>query len=383
MGLSADLFVQKRSAASSLKQPKELGFYSKTQEGQFLVNDSSKLSYYYLPDTELERNLDLCSGIKKFKECSGNPDVDACSLSGLLKTIQAYEERKNKKVPADIITFRGIMRKLISAAFDSPKYNRVDLRVLSFNGQLFIREPNQAHPPPANTSSMEYRSYYSGYKFETLSTISKPLPQVTRNSLEKRHKRICCNGDQYITVVRSGVGHCKLVLGAEVDCVFDFTEDSSDNLKHYAELKCTKGVSTFAEARAFERKMFKTWLQCFLVGINRVIYGFRDENFILRSVEEYSTQEVPLLLKNNNPQLTNACMDAVRWYGALTEWLLSSIPREESAEHIGAYRLTFENNHLKLVEIEKSDTEYDQLVNGEGILTSEFREWRKSLNKSL
>lgn len=102
---------------------------------------------------------------------------------------------------------------------------------------------------------MQYRSYYSGYKFESLATLSKPLPQTPRSSLEKRSKKICNNGDQFVTVVRSGVGNCKLVLGAEVDCVFDFAEDTSNNLKHYAELKCTKGVSTFAEARSFERKL--------------------------------------------------------------------------------------------------------------------------------
>ncbi|SCU87968.1 LANO_0D00672g1_1 [Lachancea nothofagi CBS 11611] len=379
MGLSSNLFVQKRSSTNSLRQPKELGHYSKTQDNEFLINDNAKMSYYYLPDTELNKNLDLCGGIKKFKECSAKSEFDACTLSGLLKTVQAYEQRKNKKVSADIITFRGVMRKLISSAFDSPKFNHVELRVVSFNGQLFIKEVSQAHPPPSNSDSMEYRSYYSGYKFETLSTISKPLAQVSRSSLEKRHKKICNNGDQYITVVRSGVGSCKLVLGAEVDCVFDFCEDSTDNLKHYAELKCTKGVSTIADARRFERKVFKTWLQCFLIGINRIIYGFRDDNFLLKSVEEYSTQEIPLLLKNNNPQLTNACMDAVRWYGALTEWLLATIPREESTEYLKAYRLSFENNHLKLSEIEEGHEEYPELLDGENVLSHEFRAWRKEL----
>lgn len=86
-------------------------------------------------------------------------------------------------------------------------------------------------------------------------------------------------------------------------------------------------------------------------------------------------------MKNNNPQLTNACMDAVRWYGAFTEWLLSSIPRDESVDVMKSYRLIFENNHLKLSEIEQHDPEYINLVEGNGILSSEFKEWRKKLSQ--
>ncbi|SCV04729.1 LAME_0H20780g1_1 [Lachancea meyersii CBS 8951] len=379
MGLSSNLFVQKRSSTNSLRQPKEIGYYSKTMENEFLIYDNSKMSFYYFPDSELNKNLDLSSGIKKFKECSKAEDFDQCTLSGLLQTVKTYEQRKDKKVSADIVTFRGVMRKLISCAFDSPQYNRVELRVVSFNGQLFIKEVSEPHSLPNNTDSMEHRSYYSGYKFENLTTLSKPLAEVPRSTLEKRPKKICNNGDQYLTVVRSGVGSCKLVLGAEVDCVFDFSENGSDNLKHYAELKCTKGVSSFAEARRFERKIFKTWLQCFLVGIPRIIYGFRDDNFILKSVEEYLTHEIPVHLKNHNPQLTNACMDAVRWYGALTEWLLETIPREESADHLKAYRLHFENNHLKLTEIEPDHAEYADVVEGQSVLSSEFKDWRREL----
>ncbi|SCU82872.1 LAFA_0D00518g1_1 [Lachancea sp. 'fantastica'] len=382
MGSSHHLFVQKRSSTCSLRQPKEIGHYSKTLENEFKISDDSQLSYFYFPDSDLNKNLDLSAGIKKFKECTDDPNFDQCTLNPLLKTIKAYEQRKEKKVSADIITFRGVMRKLVSCAFDSPQYNRVELRVLSFNGQLFIKEVSEHRSAPKDLNSLEHRSYYSGYKFENLTTLPKPLSQVPRNSLEKRPKKICNNGEQFVTVVRSGVGPCKVVMGAEVDCIFDFPESGSDNLKHYAELKCTKGVSSFAEARRFERKIFKTWLQCFLVGIPRIIYGFRDDNFILKSVEEYSTHEVPVLLKTNNQQLTNACVEAVRWYGALTEWLLESVPREKSTDYIKAYRLRFENNHLKLSEIEQGDEEYEGIVEGESVLDADFKEWRKELTAS-
>ncbi|SCU86354.1 LAMI_0D01706g1_1 [Lachancea mirantina] len=379
MTISSYLFVQKRSAATTLRQPKEIGYYSKNKDEEFLVNDNSKLNFYYMPDSDLDRQLDLSGGIKKFKDATVAAIRDPCTLEGLLSTLGTYEKKKAKKVSADIITFRGIMRKLISAAFDSPKFNTVDLIILSFDGQLFIKEVQQAKPPGATTNSLEYRSYYSGYKFETLATISKPLPFVSRETLEKRPKKIVSNGEQFVSVVRSGVGNCKLVLGAEVDCIFDFKEDSSTNLKHYAELKCTKGVNSFADARNFEKKIFRTWLQCFLVGINRIIYGFRDDRFILKSAEEFTTSEIPVLLKTNSGPLANACMDAIKWYGALTEWLLATIPRENGSLEAKAFTLTFDNNHLKLNELAKDHPNYESVVNGDEVLTREFRDWRKSL----
>ncbi|AMD22656.1 HHL114Cp [Eremothecium sinecaudum] len=378
--LEAKLFVQKRSQITTLKQPKELGYYSKTIENEFLIQSDTMLSYYYFPDSYLEKNFDLTAGAKKFKECMDTPDFDQATLHGLLDTIQHYEERRKKKVKADIITFRGIMRKLISSAFDNPKYANVNFRIVSFDGQLFIKEAKEKNSKGSankNTNSLEFRNYYSGYKFEALTVLSKPFPETPRHILEKRHKKLVDNGEQYISVVRTGIGKCKLILGAEVDCVFDFKEENGDNLKHYAELKCTKAVNTVAEARSFERKIFKTWIQCFLVGINRIIYGFRDENYILKSVEEFTTQEIPILLKNN-PQMTNVCLDAVKWYGAFTEWLMATIP-PTTGDEIKAYTLVYEYNHLKLAEISESDPEYNDIVHGDAVLSESFKNWRKTL----
>lgn len=380
MGVSSNLFVQKRSSTTALKQPKELGFYSRTQDNEFLIQDDSRLASYYLPDTDLDRKLDLISGIKKFKECNTD-DFDSTTLHGLLATLKEYEEKKGKKTKVDIITFRGIIRKLISSAFDSPQFNEVNLRIVSFDGQLFIKEVKTPGSDSVgigkNRESLQAKAYYSGYKFEALATIPQPLPLVSRTSLEKRPKKIVNNGDQFISMVRTGIGKCKILLGAEVDCVFDFKEESEDNLKHYAELKSTTTVNTISDSHKFERKLFRTWLQCFLVGINRIIYGFRDENFILRTVEEFTTAEVPVILKNNNPQMQTACVDAIKWYGALTEWLLDTIPKDE--ENIRAYKLIFENNHLKLTEIESGDEEFTDLVEGETVLSNSFKQWRADL----
>lgn len=381
MGLSANLFVNQKGNTTALKQPKEMGCYSRTQQEEYLINDDVNLRYYYLPDSDVEKGVDLSAGASKFKDVASG-FTDRCSLSGLLGTVLEAERKKNKKTTADIITFRGVMSKLIRSSMEPPTFNNVDLRIVSFDGQLFIKDCSTTENSSSNgKSSTQQLDIYSGYKFEGIATLAQPLPYVERNIVEKRPKKILNNGDEYITVVRTGVGECKMILGAEVDCVFDFKEEGRDNLKHYAELKCGKQISTTTDVGRFEKKLFRAWLQSFLVGVPRIIYGFRDERSMLKSVEEFSTEEVPVILKANNPQLGQACLDSIKWYGLFTEWLLKIIPREEeNVDSVRAFRLVFENNHLRLTEIEETHAEYDLLVNGDAILTQEFREWRKSLH---
>ncbi|QLQ80030.1 hypothetical protein HG537_0D00300 [Torulaspora globosa] len=376
MGKTYNLFVKQKGSTTALKQPKEISCYSRTSNDEFLIGNDCNLRYYYLPDSQLDNRLDLAAGAKKMKD-SAETFSDPCTLRGLLECVKKYEEKKQKKVKADIVTFRGIIRKLISAAFDSAAYNKVELRVVSFDGQLFIKDVASRDDERRGTAESQ-NAWYTGYKFESLATLSQPLAYVDRTILEKRPKRLVNTGDEFITVVRTGVGNTKLILGAEIDCIFDFKEDGKDNLKHYAELKCTSMVSTQADARKFERKIFKTWLQCFLVGIPRIIYGFRDDNCILKTVEEFATDEVPLILKNNNPAMNTACLDAIKWYGLLCDWLLKSIERDDT-QNVKPYKLVYENNHLRLTEMDQTDPEYDSIVNGDAVLTNEFKEWRRSL----
>lgn len=376
MGKTYNLFVKQKGTTTALKQPKELGYYSRTTNEEFLVGNDANLNYYYLPDADLDNRLDLSAGVAKMRD-TAKEFKDPGTLRGLLATVQSVEEKKQKRIKADLITFRGVIRRLISAAFDSPKFNKVDLRVVAFDGQLFIRDVASKDEELRMTTESR-NAWYTGYKFETVATLSQPLPYVDRETVEKRPKKLVNTGDEYITVVRTGVGNSKLILGAEVDCIFDFKEEGKDNLKHYAELKCSAMVSTQADARKFEKKIFKTWLQCFLVGIPRIIYGFRDDNCILKTVEEFAADEVPIILKSNNPAMSTACLDAIKWYGTLVEWLLNTIPRDDVA-NIQPYKLVYENNHLRLTEMDEIDEEYDAIVNGEAVITNDFKQWRTSL----
>ncbi|KAL6946244.1 hypothetical protein ACO0RG_000390 [Hanseniaspora osmophila] len=422
------LFIRERSNVTALKQPKEIGRYSRKSykenvenesvkqncstagyKSKYYINDDIFLNYYYLPNDDLDKRIiNLSGGFNKFKNAS---PVDDLSLHGLLATLIDIESKKNKKSKVDVVTMRGIIKSLIMLFNSLGSRNTtasstdVDLQVVTFDGQIFIKKAgslNSQHQetqekPSTNesltrpvgsrfsntTRESQYlkKCEYSGYKFETCATLPRPVSEIPREKLDKRYKKIGTNDEQYNILVKTGIGNCKMILGAEVDAVFDFKEESQkigevpENLKHYLELKTSKMITNAHQAKTFENKLFNAWLQCFLVGVPRITYGFRDDDFNLVAVEEFLTNEIPVNLKNMNSLVSNHFGDSIKWYGAVVEWLLKNVEYKEGQENY--YRLFYQDNYLKLEKIPDFDTE--KVVEYKNVISDEFRKWRLSL----
>ncbi len=57
----------------------------------------------------------------------------------------------------------------------------------------------------------------TGYKFETLSLIPATWAETSRDYIESREDLVVNNHAQYCSVVRTGIGKSKLIIGGEVD----------------------------------------------------------------------------------------------------------------------------------------------------------------------
>jgi RAT1-interacting protein len=51
------------------------------------------------------------------------------------------------------------------------------------------------------------------------------------------------------------------------------------------------------QARGFERKLLKFWAQSFLLGVPKIIVGFRDDNGVLLQLQEFQTHAIPGAVK--------------------------------------------------------------------------------------
>ena len=60
----------------------------------------------------------------------------------------------------------------------------------------------------------------------------------------------------------------------------------------------------------YERKLLKFWIQSFLLGVPKIIVGFRSKKGILHRVEELETNSIPNLVKKNKASWDgNVCIN--------------------------------------------------------------------------
>jgi RAT1-interacting protein len=70
---------------------------------------------------------------------------------------------------------------------------------------------------------------YWGYKFETLSTVSKPPAELNASEkveIQSRKLASANTNEQYCTVVKTKLGNTTLIMGAEVDCTSGIFKES-------------------------------------------------------------------------------------------------------------------------------------------------------------
>lgn len=372
--------LNSRSKTTALKQPKELYSFSRDIDGEWQYDEEvlkkEALPYYYLPDNSIDSQIDLGAGYSKFKKIPAEQNV--ADFGALLKSIIQYEKNQQEKIKSiDIITFRGILTKLLTLPYNLK--DGFEFYISGYDGQLFMKN-NDEFDFQKPTSKDEYaeRCEYSGYKFETISTLPKPWSECSRSTIDKRSKKVVNNYEQYISVVSSGVGQTGILLAGEVDCVYDYIPENSKNISgHYVELKTSKVIEHNGQVVNFEKKLFKTWAQSFLIGIRKIIYGFRDENLILRSVEVFKTDEIPILMKENPINQTNpnkiVFINAIKWYGAVIEWINNEIDHNDESK---SYKLSYDpgSRSLSLIEV---DYETNKKLRNGDLLTQEFKAWRE------
>jgi RAT1-interacting protein len=59
------------------------------------------------------------------------------------------------------------------------------------------------------------------------------------------------------------------------------------------ELKTSAEIENERDSIKFERKLLKFWAQSFLIGVPKIIVGFRTKSGILRRLEGLETKNIP------------------------------------------------------------------------------------------
>ncbi|KAF3403464.1 Decapping nuclease rai1 [Penicillium rolfsii] len=349
---------------TTIRRPKEIACFSYDQDRRFSLGDSS-IAYYYPPSLPADLNI----GFDTFQKLNDAADEH---LDALLDTIVAMEKETGKKCETDIVTWRGMMTKILTAPFDM--MNGFEMNATCYQGTIFIEEnntyknrqkelqKNQRMPP--GMASQELMMYW-GYKFEVLSVLHKPWDACTRAEIEGRQNEVVNNSAQYCSVVKTGMGNVRMVLGGEVDAVWDCKPDRKDDPIHWVELKTSAEIRNDRDMIKYERKLLKFWAQSFLLGVPKIIVGFRDQQGIVHRLEELETASIPGKVKKvgRGTWDGNIC---INFAARFMEWVKQVIQGD------GVWRIRkLEKSHvIQVYKVEES---------GHGdILSSAFKTWRES-----
>jgi RAT1-interacting protein len=92
--------------------------------------------------------------------------------------------------------------------------------------------------------------------------------------------------------------------------VWDKKPENKDEPINWVELKTAEEIKNERDDKKFERKLLKFWAQSFLLGVPKIIVGFRSPTGILTNVQELETQKLPSMVKARNASWNgNVCIN--------------------------------------------------------------------------
>lgn len=77
---------------------------------------------------------------------------------------------------------------------------------------------------------------------------------------------------------------------------------------NWVELKTSASIRDDRDMANFERKLMKFWIQSFLLGVPKIIVGFRSQDGVLEKLEEIKTEGIPVTAAQRGVKTWNANM---------------------------------------------------------------------------
>ncbi|XP_018006709.1 decapping and exoribonuclease protein [Hyalella azteca] len=207
---------------------------------------------------------------------------DFFNENGKLTHVQQWIMRHPQSMcpKPDFVTSRYVARHLLTSIYSS---ETLKLRATRVGETIFMCQViSDDQLRQLNASEDQLRMASRGLKFEQFMTDgSDPSTGNDEN-------------ESYCVIVRTQLSEHSLLYGAEVDGM-DKKLYSSNRLPRptdLIELK-THRLSRARTQSLPKYKMRETWVQCALVGIPRVVCGFRDDRGVVRRLRSFRVANLP------------------------------------------------------------------------------------------
>ncbi|XP_076451475.1 decapping and exoribonuclease protein-like isoform X2 [Babylonia areolata] len=183
----------------------------------------------------------------------------------------------------DFVCWRGLLTKLLCTPYE--RQDDWKIAITKYRGTYFLCEfeTERKRRQEAQMTPRQKEMSYWGWKFEQYVSAEQEGGKPDTD-------RAVNNNEGFCSVVRSRLHSHSLVYGGEVDA----WDSSMEGDNKYVELKTTREMHTSRQWHNFKRfKLLKWWAQSFLLGIRKIVSGFRDDEGVVHGLQDFLTQDIP------------------------------------------------------------------------------------------
>lgn len=206
---------------------------------------------------------------------------------------------KQPDIPSfDFVCFRGLLRLIMSTPYDEREAWIV--LATKFKGSIYLcaEETPQKQARKQRETDRDKKFMRYGFKFESYILSDHPSKSPSGNS------QPVLEAEEFCLMFSSEIDGKKLLYGAETDGVIaNDPVKNLDELKKYplVEVKVKRRESNERQMTTFHRfKSRNWWLQSFLVGIEKIHVGMRNDDGLVDEVTPISTKELSDEAKKND-----------------------------------------------------------------------------------
>nr|XP_045621699.1 decapping and exoribonuclease protein-like isoform X1 [Procambarus clarkii]XP_045621700.1 decapping and exoribonuclease protein-like isoform X1 [Procambarus clarkii] len=277
-------------AAAVLRRPMFIGDFCLDEKRKF-CQDKRNLHFISVnwkesKKVEYDLNVSLDKVTRKDFEETQHEKLDRL-LEWILHNSFKFHTKEStgkslKCLSTDFICFRGLMTELLCTPYEREGWI---VCATKFCNTIYLcaYDTPEKHTRRENETDVQKQMSSWGYKFEQYMTDGSNLSGGVNEN------------EEYCCVVRSRLDNHSLVYGAEVDGAdpSQYKTPHAD-LRAFIELKTSKEIIADKDYRNLYRyKFMKWWSQSSLVGIPRVVCGFRDAKGTVHTLETYNVEDMP------------------------------------------------------------------------------------------
>lgn len=307
-GLKGRLNPEENLPFPKIEKPQILGCFSINTNRDY-EESAENFRYFRMPKLPLDLNIGY--GRAKSKQ----EIIQDERLDNLLKFIYQHRDQllSKSEFPGrgvgefEFICFRGLLRLVMCTPYEFKE--DWSIHATRFKGNIYMSqsETDQKRHERQNLTENQKKFLSYGFKFEQYCMTKDPAVEPNTNVPVDECEEFCC---MYKTKIQG----MELLFGAEVDGAMSSvayenieSKEVLNSLK-FVELKCSLRPSNERQTQNFYRfKCRNWWCQSFLVGIQELMVGYRNDKGFVDEITHMEVRSLPR--QSSNYWCPSQCAD--------------------------------------------------------------------------